>query len=165
MADSEQRAAVELRAASEGRRLIGTAIRYGELSAHAWGQERFAPGAFTNLDNGSIRFDVGHDRARTLARTGGAGLVLTDTPAALEFAVDLPETREAADALELVRTGVYRGASVRFVPLRARTVNQVRVVERAKLLAIAVVMDPAYKGSNVLARHQLEPAEINWWDF
>ena len=55
-----------------------------------------------------------HDRTRPIARTGGGGLELTDSRELLEMRVEVPETREGMDALELVKRSILRGLSVEF---------------------------------------------------
>ena len=139
----------ELRAAGE-RRLTGTAVRYGDEAALPWGRERIQPGAFAPL--GDVLLNRQHRREAPLARTGGGGLVLEDTPEALRMTAELPATRDAADVMELVRGGVMRGISVEFRALSDRMQSGVRIIERAKLLALAVVDVPAYPEALVQAR-------------
>ena len=94
---------------------------------------------------------------RTLARTGGAGLELSDTAERLAFAATLPETRAADDVLTLVRTGVMRGASIEMRVTGQRFEGGVRVIERAQLSAIGVVDTPAYPASEIEARRAARP--------
>ena len=84
----------------EGRRLLGTVIKYGDVSRQPWGTERFEPGAFQPI--GDVILNAHHERSRPLARVGG-GLTLEDSPQALTMTAELPNTREADDVLELVR--------------------------------------------------------------
>ena len=136
----------------EGRRLLGTAIRYGEVGALPFGHERFEPGAFAPLSD--VILNVQHDRGRPLARTGGGGLVLHDDAGKLRIEAALPKTREADDALELVRAGVLRGLSIEFHATEERMDGNVRVIERAKLSGVAVVDSGAYPGSTIEARRR-----------
>ena len=71
--------------------------------------------------------------AGRLARSGGGGLVLTDSATALEVRAELPETRESSDTLALVEAGVLRGLSLEFQPLAERMEGGVRVLVRARL--------------------------------
>ena len=128
-----------------GRILAGTAVRYGEVARLPWGLERFEPGAFQPL--GDIRLDVMHTRARIIARTDGGGLALEDGPDALRVRAEPERTREAEDALQLVRRGVLRGLSVEFRALAERMAGGVRIIERAVLAAVSVVDNPAYPSS------------------
>ena len=137
----------------DGRRLIGTAVRYGEIADNTpVGPERFEPGAFAPI--GDAILNVQHDRGRPLARTYGGGLVLHDTESELRVEAALPKTREAEDALALVKAGVLRGLSIEFHPLQERMDGNVRVIERAHLSGVAVVDSGAYPGSTVEARRR-----------
>ena len=104
--------------------------------------------------------NVQHDRSRPIARTGGGGLEVRDTARALELRADLPLTRDADDALTLVRAGVLRGLSIEFEALRERWDAAVRVVERARLYAVGLVDRPAYPQSAVSARQSPQGARI-----
>ena len=143
----ERRAATEFR--SEGRRLEGTAIRYGDTAVIHGQLERFEPGSFSDFSD--IRMDVQHDARRILTRVG-SGLEMADGPDALRFVANLPNTREADDALEMVRKGILRGASVEFIASSERHEDRVRVISGADLLAISAVENPAYKKSHIEAR-------------
>ena len=141
----------------EGRVLEGTALVYGDVARVGSRPERFEAGAL-GADVGSldILLNVQHDRARALARTGGGGLVLTDTPEALEVRAELAQTRESDDCLALVEAGVLRGLSLEFVSLREHREGTTRVITRARLVGVAVVDRPAYKASTVAARAEVE---------
>ena len=145
-----ERRFVELRAESDGRRLTGVAVRYGDTARLPWGRERIEAGAFAPI--GDVILNASHDRAAPLARTGGAGLALDDTAERLAFSAELPATRAADDVLELVRTGVMRGASVEMRVSAERIEAGVRVIERAKLSGIGVVDSAAYPQSEIEAR-------------
>ena len=127
-------------------RLRGVAVRYGEETGppRLAFRERIMARAFAPL--GDVKLNRQHERGRLLARTG-AGLVLTDTPDALLFEADLPQTREAEDTVALVRSGVLRGASIEYGPMRERQERGVLVVEQARLAGIGIVDTPAYVGS------------------
>ena len=144
----------EFRAEADGRRLRGTLIKYGDVAMLPGGiAERFMPGAFGDVAALDVILNGHHDRARPLARTGGAGLVLEDSAEALRMVATLPATRDADDTLELVKTGVLRGLSVEFKALAEHMeAGPVRVIERARLGAVGVVDKPAYPESSVEAR-------------
>ena len=136
-------AGLELR--TEGRRLIGPAIRYGETSPSH--RERFEPGAF-NLGDGRTRWlDVGHDPERVVAHTDGGGLELRDTPGALEVSATLPRIPAADRALADVQAGKLRGFSVEFHAEAERRESGIRIVSRATLAGIGLVAHPSYTGS------------------
>ena len=135
---------------AEGRRLSGTAIRFGSEARMPWGRERFNAAAFAPL--GDVILNDMHNRQAPLARTGGGGLTLHDDGESLRFEADLPATRAADDVLELVRTNVLRGASIEFEATRERMEGDLRIVERARLSAIGIVDTPAYSDSEIEAR-------------
>ena len=144
-----ERRFTELRA--EGRRLSGV-MPYGDVARLPWGSERFEAGAFGAVGALDVILNVHHERARPIARTGGSGLVLVDGSRALEIRAELPRTRDADDALELVRVGVLRGLSIEFSATRERQEGRLRVVEGADLAGLGVVDRPAYTGATVSAR-------------
>ena len=96
-----------------------------------------------------------HERAQILARTDGGGLELVDDAASLQLSALLPPTTRADDALELVRSRVLRGLSPEFLVLEDEWRDDLRIIKKAKLLAVGLVDSSAYPGSIVEAR-QLE---------
>ena len=143
-----ERRFTELR--QDGRRLSGTAVRYGDLAQLPWGTERIEAGAFAPL--GDVILNTLHDRQTPLARTDGGGLLLNDTTAALEVIAELPPTQAADDVLALVKRKVLRGLSIEFRADSERLEGDIRVIERARLSGVAVVDRPAYPDSAVEAR-------------
>ena len=143
----------ELRA--QGRVLSGSAVRYGDVATLPFGRERFQAGASPGVATSDVILNASHDRGRPLARTGGGGLVLTDTAKELSIRADLAPTREADDTLTLVRAGVLRGISLEFIARSERREGNVRVIERADLRGLGVVDRPAYGGSLVSAREEV----------
>ena len=137
----------------EGSRLVtGTAMRYGDVARLPFGSERFEPGAFGEVRAADVILNVQHDRGRPVARVGG-GLSLDDDLERLAIHAELPETREADDALANVKAKILRGFSVEFRSVRERMAGNVRIVQRATLTSIALVDRPAYPESAVSARH------------
>ena len=136
-------AGLELRA--EGRRLVGPAIRYGEVSPSH--RERFDAGAFSLRDGKTRWLDVAHDPERVIAHTDGGGLELRDTAQALEVSATLPRIPAADRALADVRAGKLRGFSIEFHAEAERRESGIRVVERAVLAGIGLVGHPSYVGS------------------
>ena len=135
----------------EGRNLRGVAITYREVARLPFGRETFEARAFGDVSGLDVRLNVQHNRDRLIARTP-ATLQLIDGPDALRVLATLPETREADDALTLVRAGVLRGLSPEFRAFDAPIIDGVRTVRRAGLLALGLVDQPAYLGSTVEAR-------------
>ena len=141
--------ACELRA--EGRRLEGEAIVYADEAVFPWGRERVEPGAFLPL--GDIILNRQHDRKTPLARTGGGGLTINDSPEALRIRAELPVGVQAADeTLALVRAKILRGLSIEFHALSERFEADLRIIERAQLVGVGVVDSPSYPQSLVAAR-------------
>ena len=98
----------------------------------------FLAGAFGDLRQADICLNFSHVRSRPLARTGGGGLELVDSPECLKVFADMPKTRESVDALTLVRSGVLRGLSIEFSAIRERRVERVRQVESARLMGVGL---------------------------
>ena len=135
---------VEVRA--EGRRLIGPALKYGEVSPSH--RERFEPGAFAALDDRTRWLDVNHDREKVIAHTDGGGLKISDTRDALEIRATLAEIPAADRALAAVHAGTLRGFSIEFNALSERRDGAgIRVIEKAELQGIGLVRSPSYAGS------------------
>lgn len=148
----------EVRAEGDGRRLVGLAVPYGERAADR--PEVVARGAFREgLDRPSIVLRAAHDRGMVapVARVG-AGMQLRETDRGVELEADLPPGVTAADdLLSLIRAGVLTALSVEFASLRERRDGDLRIIERARLLGIAVVPAGAYAGAGVEARETRPP--------
>ena len=142
----------EIRQADDGgRTLTGIAIRYDNVAEFVWGREKIMAGAFQPI--GDVVLNFQHDRGRPLARTGGGGLTITDDSSAMEIRAELANTIEGRDVLELVRQSIVRGLSVEFVTDREKFEgDDLRIIEKAHLYAVAVVDEPAYSESEVSAR-------------
>ena len=141
-----------------GRVLSGVAMTYGTPGRTYRGTERFEAGAFGQSVNGDLILNLYHDQDRPLARTNGGGLTIADTAESLSMRAELPNTRDADDALELVRSGVLRGLSVEFHPEQVRSEKGSRVISRARLVGIGLVARPAYDSTSVQARKKSGPA-------
>lgn len=135
----------ELRQVAE-REIRGLAMVYGAEAEIGGFRERFAPGAFAPLGE-AVLLNLSHDPKRILARGGGGGLDMEDTAEALTIRAVLPRTRDADDALEMVRKKVLTGLSIEFIPEKQEFRNSVRVVKKAKLTGVGVVANPAYSAS------------------
>ena len=152
----------------DGRTLSGLAMPYGQVGKPGGGKpnERFEAGAFGDLSNADVLLNTMHRRDRPLARSGDGGLTLADDGKALAVRAKLPKTRDADDTLALVKAGVLRGLSVEFRARQERREAGVRVIERADLVAIAVVDKPSYEGATVDVRHADTDARdplAEWW--
>ena len=145
---------VEMRA--EGRTVIGTALRYGDL-ADVGGvfKEEAVPMALRS--SGDVTLNLFHDRGRPLAREGN-GLMLLSDRQAFAFRADLPKTTYSEDALELIRNGLIRGASVEFHVKREEWHNhgEHRVIHDAVVHGIGLVDKPAYPQSSIALREAMK---------
>ena len=130
--------------------LTGVAVDYSDVARVKHFEERFLPGAFEGHAE-NVVLTYMHDKNRPLTRTG-AGLTLTDTPEEMRFFAVLPTTRDADDALELVRARVFRGASVSFQAIDDKWDGNRREIRQAHLARIGIVDEPAYSQSVVEAR-------------
>ena len=128
-------AGLELRA--EGRRLVGPAVTYGEVSPSH--RERFEAGAFDLRDGRTRWLDVAHDPERVIAHTDGGGLELRDTAQALEVAATLPRIPAADKALADVQAGKLRGFSIEFHAEAERRESGIRIVSKAALVGVGLV--------------------------
>ena len=139
---------LELRA--EGRRLIGPAINYGEVSPSH--REKFTPGAF-DLDDGRTRtLNLRHDPDKAVAYTDGGGLILRDTSQELQVFATLPRIPAAERALAEVREGKLTGFSIEFHAEAEHRESGIRVVSKAVLAGIGLVAHPSYTGSKAEVR-------------
>ena len=134
--------------------LSGTAIRYGDVATLPFGREVIDAGAFGDLANADVILNRQHDRGKPLARTGGGGLQITDSPVELRLQADIPDTPTGQEAMTLVRSGVLRGFSIEFRAVREYVRERILHVAEAALVGIALVDRPAYPDSQVF-RHQI----------
>lgn len=119
--------------------------------------ERIAPGAFArSLEKpGDIMAFAGHtdDPLASLARAG-AGLTFSDTADGLQWEALVPDTTACRDLLNLIESGVIKGASFEFAIRGAdgerwekRDGRDIRTITDAQLFAVNPVAWPAYEDS------------------
>ena len=142
----ERRYTAELRA--EGRRLSGTAMRYGDVSPSH--RERFEPGSLRMAE--SVRLDLHHDVERAVAWHPGGGLALANGRDVLTMRAELPPIPAADRALAEIKAGRVNGLSVEFRAVRERQEGDLRVIEGAILSGIGIVRSPSYGDAKVEAR-------------
>lgn len=156
----------ELRYDETSNMIEGTVVRYGDKAlvplknrfGHIVGiaDEVIRAGAFSDsLDD--VTLNIGHQKSRVFARTGGGGLELVDTPEALTMRCEVPDTLEGKDAKTYLENGTLRGLSVEMnlkpggLSLdRSAEVRPLREITSAKLNGIGIVDRPAYKDSGVM---------------
>ena len=135
---------------SEGRKLSGQIIAYGDISPGH--RERFLPGAFTLAD--AVPLNLGHNQLVACGWFPGGGVEIRDSEAALTMAAELPPLPAADRALREVRAGKLSGLSVEFIAEREKREGGIRIIERARLVGIGLVDAPSYPGSVVEARRR-----------
>ena len=158
MSEPERRFA-EIRLEPDSRRLVGTAIKYGDTSPGH--RERFEAGAFGDVQALDLVLNYQHDRGRPLSRSG-AGLELADGEDALEVSATIVETDEGNNALSLVRAGIVRGFSIEFFARQAVVEKGIRIIRRAELAGLSLVDKPSYPGSMVSAREKKSGGRRVW---
>jgi len=149
---------IEVRADTDGRRIVGTVVRYGDVAdIGGFFREEFVPGSIEASD---VTLNAYHDPTSLLARTGGGGMTVRDTPEAMTFEADLPHTTGANDVLTLVRSGVLRGASIEMHVKRDRWLDggEHRIIQAARMSGIAIVARAAYSDSEIAALRNLVTA-------
>lgn len=144
----------EVRADAAARTVSGTAVRYGDAADIAGlFTETIEAGAFRTSD---AILNAFHDSRMPLAREGG-NLHIDDSATALTFRAELPRTAAADDTIELIRTGVIRGASVEMAVTDDDWTagGTRRHIRGAVLHGIALVPRPAYPESSVAVHRQM----------
>ena len=154
---------VEYRASDGGGVLTGPIVRYDDsASLFAGVRERLLPGAFGDVGKADVYFEIGHQTGRIFGRTG-AGAELRDTREALTAEVQVADTSDGRDAVELVKSGILTGWSMEFKPERTAMRSATRVIEKARIVAVALVPDPAYSASQVEARSRQADSRPSLW--
>ena len=143
---------VQLRAAEEGNRLGGYALKFNRLSQNLGGfVERIAPGALTKTlrDGGDVLARFQHEDHYLLGRTTSGTLRLALTDEGLDYEVDLPDTDYAHNLAALAARGDVQHSSFAF-----RTLDDewgftergfpLRTLLEIQLVDVAPVVQPAY---------------------
>lgn len=162
MPDSPEKRAlvapVEVRADGAGRTVAGYAAVFDqEADIGGFFREKIAPGAFADtLRTADVRAYFDHDTGRVLGRSRAGTLRLAEDSKGLAVEIDLPDTSDGNDVMELIRRGDVTGMSFRFrvthedwnetlkVPLRT--------ILAVDLQEVSIVSEPAYDGATVALR-------------
>ena len=134
--------------------LSGTVVKYGDvarvkLKDGSVVNERFMPGSFTRsrkIEDLDILANIQHQRHRAVARNG-QGLTLIDTPTHLRAEITLGEDSDSKDVYAKYKSGVLKGLSPEFDPVRATYENGVLSRHQAELSGIGIVDRPAFSES------------------
>lgn len=146
------------RASKKSRKLEGYAALFDIWSQNLGGfREVIRQGAFQkSLDAGNdIRAFVDHDTGRVVGRRSSGTLKIEEDSKGLKFEVDLPDTQEGRDLLELVRRGDVNQMSFGFNVTedkwnyRGRGEVDERELIEIELFEISFVAMPAYEEAHV----------------
>lgn len=143
--------------ASENRTIEGI-IPYNSRSAYMGFWEVLKPGCFTKTlrESKDILALYGHDHNQILARTKNNSLVFEDKEDGLHFSLEVPETTQGNDVLEMVRSGLVDGCSFGFSAVKENHdfdgKNDIRTIVEARLYEVSIVPEPAYPETKVFAR-------------
>ena len=141
---------VEFRA--EGNSISGTVIKYGDIAKYGSFSESFEPGSVSISNNAIVNLQ--HNRGSPVARVG-SGLTFVETDESIDALIDLPDTRYAAEAKELIDANILRGFSIEFGPrlvTQDRWVGKHRSILKTTLLGFSLVDTPAYPESTIAKR-------------
>ena len=135
---------------SAGLRVSGYAVVWDAPSVSLPGRagpfvERIQRGAFDeSLSARGVSMYWMHDSSKVLANTASDTLEIVSDERGLAFAADLVPTRDALDAIELIRAGVVAQMSFGFTVRDDSWEGRNRTVRAADLHEISLVERPAY---------------------
>ena len=153
----EIRCRVELRADADRRspgRLTGTLLTYGEKASDR--AETFAPGSLSWSPEGVV-LRRQHDRSQPILRFVPElrdGALIVDTA--------LPDSVAGRSTATEIRSGLFTGLSVEFVPSEERHRGGVREIVKAELVGAGLVDQPSYGGSRVDVRSKSRRRQRVW---
>lgn len=140
--------------AVNGRTIEGLGVAYNAESREItdWNgtyRERIAPGAFaeTLRSGDDVKLLYNHEPKWILARTKSGTLSLKSERAGLRFAAELPDTTIGNDVRELMQRGDLSGEMSFGFIVEEDSWNKdrsERLVKRARLLELSIVVDAAY---------------------
>ncbi len=152
-----ERRAVSTRSTIGNGHTIAGQIAYNSRSEDLGFYEYIMPGCFAeSLRTVEVMCYWSHDSAQILGRQSNGSLRIEDTPNALRWVCDLPETQLGADTAALIRDGYVKANSFGFyVPNEAGAEdwtqdaagNIIRRVYKAVLLECSPVGVPAYEAN------------------
>jgi HK97 family phage prohead protease len=146
-------------AAADGkpRTITGMAVPWDTTATLSSGETvRFVRGAF-DVNAKPAKLIQGHDMSRLL----GTVTELADSAEGLLFTATFANTRDATDAVELIKAGAIDAVSVGAVPVRATVdADGVQVIHEARLMELSLVPYPAFEDATIssLAAAQEMPA-------
>lgn len=159
------------------RRVEGYAIVFNQRSRVLYDKEKkkffvevIEPRAITKelLDSCDIKFLFNHDNNHMLGRStfGYGSLSYEIDDYGVKFSIELPNTSDGNDVLELIRRGDIFGCSFAFkydkdgvVDVKKNGENLRTIIKFASIHDFSIVVDPAYWGTFVSSRAFVEPKE------
>ena len=140
----------ELRAGAgdDSRIVSGIAVRYGD-KAKLWGWTETIRAGALKLPIRASNLTMQHDRSLPVGL-----LEFEDSPKELRFTSELPAGMRQDQALEDIRSGLLRGASIEFIPEDDIVDSKKETIEitDARVLRLSLVDDGAYPKSKIKAR-------------
>ena len=129
--------------------ITGVAVRYDSIGHPSDGVPTIIrAGALQGLD--SVTLDMYHNRGRLIARSPRT-MQFIDGPKELRLKANPVRTREAEDAVELIRGGVITGLSIDARVTKHVMKGNIRVIEQAELASVALVDRPGFSDTHVTA--------------
>lgn len=157
------------------RRVEGYSIVFNQRSRILYDKEKkksfveiIEPRAVTKefLDQQDIKFLFNHDSNHILGRSifGYGTLSYEIDDYGVKYSLELPNTTDGSDVLELIRRGDIFGCSFAFlydkdgvVDAKKGGENLRTIIKFARISDFSIVVDPAYWGTFVSARAFVEP--------
>ena len=157
------------------RRVEGYSIVFNQRSRILYDKEKkksfveiIEPRAVTKefLDQQDIKFLFNHDSNHILGRSifGYGTLSYEIDDYGVKYSLELPNTTDGSDVLELIRRGDIFGCSFAFlydkdgvVDTKKGGENLRTIIKFARISDFSIVVDPAYWGTFVSARAFVEP--------
>ncbi|WP_234734506.1 HK97 family phage prohead protease [Tellurirhabdus bombi] len=134
--------------------IVGLAVVFNQLSQNlGWFREQIAPEAFDDCDMSDVVCLKNHDSNLPLGRTQAKSLELEIRTDGLYFVAYPPNTQNAKDTIEEIRSGNIRGCSFQFQVAPGgsdwnqdpETGGEIRTVKKIyKLYDVGPVTFPAY---------------------
>lgn len=151
---------VEHRSEVQGRKLVGYASVYDQVTRIGRSYEVIAPTAFRSVlaKDPDVRVLFNHEEGQLLGRTSSGTARLWSDSVGLGYEVELPDTTLGRDVRVLAERGDLTGSSFGFLPgadelaladdgLQVRTHTDIR-----ELRDVSPVTFPAYEGASVELR-------------
>ena len=127
--------------------LSGWLFKFDEL-AECWGQERMHPDIEIEVASDCLLLHS-HDSSRPLGKIGKHFNLETKSEGVYLSCHKLPDTRDARDALTLVKEGVLSGMSVGFRSISDEIENKVRVFKKIHLMEVSLCCWPVYQSAKI----------------